>query len=317
VNSVIVIKTKEKKVDQELVKEIEELSNYDWGNELDTYKHEIVDELNGDQKKSLITDKKKRLFSVLFASLFGGTSMLLALAMIHFFIGGSPIIGGTFTALFFASTFGFNFLCKRGFDTFQKVIFKMNSANFIGYEDYEVTPRDLIGFWDEKVSSTLDEKSASLRRSTGEIKDRIQECRDALEECQKVDASVIDSDVVYDIEERIVELEEADQEIEKYRYAIGQLKLKFNDEVDGLQRVVEKEKELQKRHKEYENLNTKISSILGKSKSSVVKWEEEREKLKEEVSQMVGGFQNQLSYAGDLIKESLKLEYDMSEEKSE
>jgi len=295
-------------MDTDILQDIDELAEYNWTDKLDDHKKEIVEKHNSQIKRELMGVDKQRMFSNLFASGYGLGAISLSTLMIYFFIAGSVPWGlGVATAFAFYSL-SFGGLCKFSKAKFQNFVYSTHAKEFLNISEYDLTPQDLIGFYDSQVTDTLREKTDKLKTYREDIATNISECEEAIRQCTEISDSTIDKSVIYDLEARKNELKVAEEELGSYRTVMRKLEVSFENKVEDLKGIMNREKELEKKYEEYENLSNKVSHLLGKSKVSLVKWEEEKEKLQTEIAEMVGGFQQQLSYAGQTVKESLLID---------
>jgi len=285
--------------------EIEDLANYNWSSELDDFKTELVESENEGIKTGLMTTDKKKKFSRIFATSYGAGSMILSFFALNSFLIGSPIVGSALLVTFLAYVLGFNKLTTACKSVHQRLVYKSGEAQLLTFNDYELSPNDLMAFWDQRVKATLQEKRMGLNSREDEVDSNVRECEGAIQEVRAVDSKVINKSILLELENHKESLIEAKDEIRKYKAALRTLEGTFEDKIKDLQGMLKKEQELEQRHREYEDLNTRVSGIIGKSQSVVSKWKEERDDLQSEIAGIIGGFQEHLQLAGEAIRHEL------------
>jgi hypothetical protein len=174
------------------------------------------------------------------------------------------------------------------------------------YQNYILSPEDLLKFWNEKLKLFL------LTRQNA-ITHKIRECRRLIEECKAVSKD-LESSPEPNTGETIAKLAQRQKITEgilvdamAVNVILTKIEKTFLAKIRDLEALIAKRNLMQREQEKQKQLSIRIANLLGKTETNAIDWMQSKQQFQIELAGMIHSFEQELLHTKDMIEAEIEI----------
>jgi DNA repair exonuclease SbcCD ATPase subunit len=179
-------------------------------------------------------------------------------------------------------------------------------------------PKDLLQFWKDEVQANLNNLSSKVEGRLTEVTSTMTECEAIQTDLKNFEEVHTPEATLAQLQEKVSQLKIIKDEAKKVSQIILTVRNGFAEKIAQLEKLIglqeqkekealEKKRKLEDTQERIQELNLKISKVLGDSNLQLDSWEEDKDQVRVELQALMISFENQLLEAKSYVQAQLEL----------